>query len=100
MIRIIKAGLLSIVLVLILTSCKERYRTDRRNKMTRRAKVASNYLSAQAVKMTQENIKNKETTEKKNVKRKEKMQEELNELNAKSKVKISKKQFGGKFNIY
>jgi glutamate-1-semialdehyde aminotransferase len=100
MIKIIKAGILSLVLLLILFSCSERYRKDRKNKMTRRAKIASNYLSAQAVKMTQENIKDKESVEKKNVKRKAKLQEELNELNAKTKVKIAKKQFGGKFNIY
>jgi hypothetical protein len=101
MVKIIKAGLLSLVLALILISCnRERYREDRKNKMTRRAKVASNYLSAQAVKLTQENIKNKESLEKKSVKRKAKMQEELNELNARTKVKITKKQFGGKFNIY
>jgi glutamate-1-semialdehyde aminotransferase len=100
MIKIIKAGILSLVLLLIWFSCSERYRKDRKNKMTRRAKIASNYLSAQAVKMTQENIKDKESVEKKNVKRKAKLQEELNELNAKNKVKIAKKQFGGKFNIY
>ena len=102
MIKIIKAGFLSLVLVLILCSCnRERYREDRKNKMTRRAKIASNYLAAQAVKLTQENIKDKESTEKKSVKRKEQMQEELNKLNATTKVKIPQKQrFKGKFNIY
>jgi pyruvate/2-oxoacid:ferredoxin oxidoreductase beta subunit len=102
MTKMIKAGLLSFVLVLMLCSCsRERYREDRKNKMTRRAKVASNYLSAQAVKLTQENIKDKESIEKKNIKRKDKMQEELNKLNASNKVKITKKkEHTGKFKIY
>jgi Tfp pilus assembly protein PilF len=102
MIKIIKAVLVSLVVVMILSSCsRERYREDRKNKMTRRAKIASNYLAAQAIKLTQENIKDKASTEKKSIKRKEKMQDELNKLNATSKAKIPQKQrFKGKFNIY
>jgi hypothetical protein len=98
--KMLKYGFLSLVIALMF-SCSERYRKDRRNKMTRRAKIASNYLSAQAVKMTQENIADKESVEKKNIKRKDKMQEELNKLNASSKVKVvRKKAHTGKFNIY
>ena len=67
--------------------------------MTKKAKVASDYLANQAVELTQENIDNKESTEKSTHKRKRKQQKELNELNNRSKVKESKKH-SGNFNIY
>lgn len=88
-------------ILLLLWACQgERYRKDRTNQMTKKAKVASSYLSIQAVKVTHDNIENKPENFKSSRKRMEKMQKDLNELNSKtSKVKKPKKH-SGEFNFY
>jgi len=95
---------LQIILVfflLIMLACQgERYRRDKNNTMTPKAKVAHRYLSTEAVKFTQNNIENKDENIKKSRKRTEKMQKDLNELNTKtSKVKKPKKH-SGEFKLY
>jgi septin family protein len=94
--RVLKIALVHIALVLLFSACQsERYRKDRENKLTKHADKASDYLADQAVTMTQENIKNRNTTEKKSRKRLEKQQKELNEANNRaSKVKPLKKHRG------
>lgn len=90
----------SLLLLLLALSCyKEQYKKDRKNKMTRRAKIASNYLANQAIELTQENIENKDVTARKAEKRKKRQQKELNELNSRSKVRPVKKH-SGTFNLY
>jgi hypothetical protein len=86
---------------LLCISCtKEQYKTDNKNKMTKKESYASDYLAKQAVELTQENMKNRETNEKAAIKRNSKEQERLNNLNEKSsKVKKSKKH-SGNFAIY
>lgn len=86
--------------LLLISSCaKERYRRDRRNRLTKHAQKASDYLQNQAIELTQENIRNRSATEKKAIKRKNKQQAELNALNARSKIKNSKKH-SGNFTLY
>lgn len=77
-----------------LASCQsERYRKDRKNKMTKHAKKASDYLANQSIELTQNNIEKRKVTDRKSRKRLEKKQKELNEANQRSsKVKAAKKQ--------
>lgn len=99
--RVLKIALVHIAFALLFSACQnERYRKDRKNKLTKHADKASDYLADQAVTMTQENIENKNTTSKKSRKRLEKQQKELNEANNRaSKVKPLKKH-GGDFKFY
>lgn len=99
--RVFKTVVVLIALALLFSSCQsERYRKDRKNKLTKHADKASDYLANQAVEMTQENIKNRKTTDKKSRKRLEKQQKELNEANNRaSKVKPLKKHRGN-FKFY
>lgn len=82
-------------------SCaKERYRTDRNNKLSKHTEKASDYLAKQSIELTQENIDNRKITERKSRKKLEKQQKELNEANARtSKVKSPKKHLGN-FKFY
>lgn len=83
---------------LIMQSCNsERYRRDRRNKMSTRAKNSQHYLSKQAKQITAKNIKGKDAKFKEAEKRKAKQQEDLNELN---RPKNRKVQSTGKFIVY
>lgn len=77
----------------------ERYRKDRSNRLTSKAERASDHHAKQAFKLTQHNLDRKESRQKASEKRKNKHQQHLNELNAKSKVK-SAKASSGKFTIY
>lgn len=99
--RVLKNTVLVFLLALVLISCnRERYRTDRRNKLTRHTKRASDYLANQSIELTQKNIANKKGTDKKSRKRLEKQQKDLNEANARtSKVKSPKKHLGN-FKFY
>lgn len=95
---------LLIVIILIsmfFFSCQsERYRKDRKNRLTRHAEKASDYLANQSIELTQENIDNRKVTVRKSRKRLEKHQQELNEANQKtSKVKPAKKHKGN-FKFY
>lgn len=89
---------LSYVLV---SSCQsERYRTDRKNQMTKKQQAKNNFASNQAIELTQENIENRDVNKKAARRRTELMQEQLNELNEKdSKVKKNKKH-SGNFRFY
>lgn len=93
--------LLGVLVIMLIQGCyKERYRKDRTNKMTTKAKKASKYLSIQAEVVTGKNIENKDANSKKSQKKMEKMQKDLNELNTKtSKVKKPKKH-SGEFKLY
>lgn len=92
---------IGIIILSMLGSCNgERYRTDRKNKLTKKAKIASDYLANQAVEITQQNIDTRQTNEKSARRALNKQQSELNEANAKtSKVKKQKKH-AGNFKFY
>ncbi len=84
-----------------LFSCSgERYRKDKKNRMTRKAKIASEYLQNQAIELTQENIENREETEKEDLKRNQQKQEQLNEINNKSSKVKKPKKAKGTFKFY
>ena len=84
------------IILFSFSSCqKEQYRKDRGNKMTKKSKIASDYLANQAVDLTQDNIEKRGQTEKKSRKELIKKQRELNSANeTSSKVKKGKKHSG------
>lgn len=90
-----------VISILLCSSCfSERYRTDRRNRLTEKQKVQNDFHANQAVELTQENIENRDVNKKAARKRNTVIQEQLNELNAKeSKVKPAKKH-SGNFKFY
>lgn len=96
---------LSIVVTILISifffSCQsERYRKDRKNRLTRHAEKASDYLANQSIELTQEDIDNRKVTDRKSRKRLERHQKELNEANQRtSKVKPAKKHKGN-FKFY
>jgi Flp pilus assembly protein TadB len=91
------AACLLLISVLIIQSCNvERYRRDRRNRMSARAKKSQHYLSKQAKEITAKNIKGKDAKFKEAEKRKAKQQEDLNALNRPK----NKKVHTGKFIVY
>lgn len=92
-----------LLFVTVSSACqRERYRKDRTNKLTRKAKKAQHYLAEQAKEITQENIAEKDVISKRNRKRQLKEQERLNELNANSsKVKKDRNtKHEGKYSFY
>jgi|GEM_PF-6325645 len=97
--KVVKFGVL--ISFLIFQACKG-YEKDTDYRMTKKEKQATNYLSNQAEKITQENIKKRSATEKKDRKRSEKLQQQLNELNSKtSKAKKRQpKKHTGEFKLY
>lgn len=92
------------VLIMILfffCSCQtERYRTDRRNRLTKKAEQASDYLAKQSIELTQENIENKEKNRRRARRRLERLQRALNELNAQSKKEKTKGSHQVEFKFY
>jgi hypothetical protein len=93
--------LIPILLALCLSSCqRERYRTDKKNQLSKETKIANDYLAVQAIEMTQENIEKKESRTKASIKRKNKEQAELEALNSKGKTKKGNKRHSGIFYIY
>lgn len=82
-------GVIIGIVILLLFSCqRDRYRHDNKNRMTKEAKTATTFLSDQAVELTQDNIDHRDQKVKKATKRAKKEQKELNELNENtSKVK-------------
>ncbi len=79
-------ALLMLLAGFLLPSCiTERYRENNKNKLSKKAERAENFLAEQAIDITQENIKNKDKKEKKTRKRLQKQQQEINEANAKEK---------------
>lgn len=92
--------LVSIVVLLLSVGCVgERYRKDKNNRMTRKAKIANDYLAQQAVKLTKFNLSRKEKNEQIALKRKRRAQNRLNDLNSKSNVR-QKGKHSGDFIIY
>jgi hypothetical protein len=82
-------------------SCeRERYRQDRKNRLSKHTIKASDYLAKQAIELTQENIDNRESTEKKDRKRQEKLQKELNEANKRTSKVAPEKKHKGNFKFY
>lgn len=97
--KVVKFGML--VFLLIMLACKG-YEKDTDYRMTKKEKHAANYLSNQAEKITQENIKKRPVTENKDRKRSEKLQRQLNELNSKTSKakKRQQKKHTGEFKLY
>jgi hypothetical protein len=97
-----KTVLLILVLVpLCFLSCqRERYRKDKKNRLSRHAVKASDFLAKQAIEITQENIENRESNEKKARKRQEKLQKELNEANKTTSKVVPVKKHKGNFKFY
>lgn len=90
-----------LLVVLFLTACQsERYRKDRKNKLTKHAEKSSDYLAKQSVELTQENIDNRKGTDRKARKRLEKQQKELNEANERTSKVKSPKKHKGNFKFY
>jgi len=89
------------VSLLCLFACTgERYREDKKNKLTRRAQIANDYLANQAVELTKENNENRDKNSRKSRKNLVKQQKALNEANSNtSKVKPTKKH-SGNFRFY
>jgi hypothetical protein len=83
-----------------LSCAKERYRADRKNKMTKRATIANDYLANQAVDLTQGNIEKRKSTDKVARKKLEQQQKELNEANAKTSKVKKPKMHPGNFKFY
>ncbi|MEN9918980.1 MAG: hypothetical protein RL662_1416 [Bacteroidota bacterium] len=69
------------------------------NKVPKKVELASDYLSRQAVEITDENINTKEKRKKRNSKQSEVKQKDLNELN-KSPYKVKKKVNSRVYDIY
>ena len=89
-----------LLFLLMATSCfKETYRKDRRNKMTKKSRIANYFHSKQAVKITQDNLDKKEIKVKKGLKEREKQQREMVNKGDKSKG-LSKPKHEGKFAFY
>ena len=97
--KVVKFAIL--ISFVILQACKG-YEKETDYRMTKKEKQANNYLQNQAEKITQENIKKRPVTEKKDRKRSEKLQRQLNELNSKtSKAKKRQpKKHTGEFKLY
>jgi len=86
---------------MLMVSCApERYRKDKANRMSDKAALANDFHAKQAINFTQRNLDRKEKTERKTNKRKEKIQEQLNELNAPKKVVRTTRRHTGRFNLY
>ncbi|WP_037573878.1 hypothetical protein [Sporocytophaga myxococcoides] len=86
---------------LLFTACQsERYRKDRKNKLSKHTIKASDYLAKQAIELTQGNIENRENTEKKDRKRQEKLQKELNEANKRTSKVAPVNKHKGNFKFY
>ncbi|MBO9699086.1 MAG: hypothetical protein J7604_02690 [Sporocytophaga sp.] len=92
--------LLTLVSFFFTTCQSERYRKDRKNKLSKHTIKASDYLAKQAIALTQENIENRENTEKKDRKRQEKLQKELNEANKRTSKVAPVKKHKGNFKFY
>jgi hypothetical protein len=86
--------------MLLLSCAPERYRKDKANRLSDKADLASDFHAKQAVNFTQRNIDRKDKTEKQTNKRKEKIQDQLNELNAPKKVAKTTRKHTGRFNLY
>lgn len=87
--------------ILLLTACQsERYRKDRKNRVTKHTEKASDYLAKQSIELTQENIDNRKGTDRKSRKRLEKQQRELNEANQRTSKVKSPKKHRGNFKFY
>jgi len=97
-----KSAIILLTLVsFIFTTCQsERYRKDRKNKLSKHTVKASDYLAKQAIELTQENIENRESKEKKDRRRQEKLQRELNEANKRTSKVVPIKKTKGNFKFY
>ena len=91
----------ALISFLVLQACKS-YEKDTDYRMTKKEKQANNYLSNQAEKITQENLRKRPATERKDRKRSEKLQQHLNELNSKTSKakKRHPKKHTGEFKLY
>ena len=99
--KILQIALYMLLTSIVLTSCiTERYRENHKNKLSKKAERAENFLAEQAIDITQENIQNKDKKEKKTRKRLQKQQEEINEANAKENSKKNTKMQHLNFRFY
>jgi hypothetical protein len=97
----IKGIFILMTLLLLICSChRERYRTDRNNRLSKHAEKASDYLAKQSIELTQENIENKEKNRRKARRRLERLQQALNDLNSQSKKEKPESRHKGNFKFY
>ena len=92
---------LSFLFVLLFSSCqKDRFRSDSKNRMTRKATIANDYLANQSIEITQSNIEKREVTDKKSRKKLARQQKELNEANQSSSKVKKPKRHSGNYKFY